>query len=440
MRLVITYLLFVLIPSIAGLAEANGQTWSLQQCIDTAEAYNKTLQISRAGMELSEQREKEVQAGLFPKVTANAEYKYFGDQPYQLLPLSVFGGPADQFKEAQFGVPHNVNASVQLNLPIYNPQQYGAMHTAEIATERSVLQYRKTEEQVAFEITNLYYNAQILYHQVLFTDSNILSATVLLSTTSLLYEQSLVKITDVDKVRLQLSRLTTQKEILSARYEQVINLLRFNMGVAPDRKIDIDPVIQFVEPLQFVYHPTPDLLLADAQFRLLSGELQALRRSWLPSISLVGMYGYTGFGYRSSANTFLNFYPVSFAGVQLSFPLFNGTVTQRRIRQKKLELHISSVQRDLLAGREAVLIENTRLQRAAARRAITTAGEQISLADEIYDQTLIQHKQGTASLTDVLLADDALREAQQAYLNSVIEYLKADLELKRLTGNKPVVQ
>jgi OMF family outer membrane factor len=40
-----------------------------------------------------------------------------------------------------------------------------------------------------------------------------------------------------------------------------------------------------------------------------------------------------------------------------------------------------------------------------------------------------------ASLTDILLADTALREAQQANISAIIEYLKADLELKKLTGN-----
>jgi OMF family outer membrane factor len=34
-----------------------------------------------------------------------------------------------------------------------------------------------------------------------------------------------------------------------------------------------------------------------------------------------------------------------------------------------------------------------------------------------------------------LLADNALREAQQNYLNAVIDLLKADLELKKLTGS-----
>jgi len=33
------------------------------------------------------------------------------------------------------------------------------------------------------------------------------------------------------------------------------------------------------------------------------------------------------------------------------------------------------------------------------------------------------------------MADNALRDVQQQYLSAIIEYLKADLELKKLTGN-----
>jgi OMF family outer membrane factor len=47
----------------------------------------------------------------------------------------------------------------------------------------------------------------------------------------------------------------------------------------------------------------------------------------------------------------------------------------------------------------------------------------------------LQQKSGTASFTDVLLSDNALREAQQSNISAVIDYLKADLELKKLTGN-----
>jgi hypothetical protein len=50
----------------------------------------------------------------------------------------------------------------------------------------------------------------------------------------------------------------------------------------------------------------------------------------LPSLNLIGMYGTAGFGYDKQPNDFLNFYPIGFAGIQLSYPLFNGTLLNEK--------------------------------------------------------------------------------------------------------------
>ena len=60
---------------IGGFQSAQAQTWTLQQCIDTAQVHNKNLQMSRNNMAIGDQREKEAKANLIPKVTANADYK-----------------------------------------------------------------------------------------------------------------------------------------------------------------------------------------------------------------------------------------------------------------------------------------------------------------------------------------------------------------------------
>jgi len=78
--------------------------------------------------------------------------------------------------------------------------------------------------------------------------------------------------------------------------------------------------------------------------------------------------------------------------------------------------------------------ENALRQRTIAQQTVINTENQITLAQSIYEQTILQQKQGTATLTDVLLADNALREAQQNYLSAVIDYLKVDLELKKLAG------
>jgi len=102
---------------------------------------------------------------------------------------------------------------------------------------------------------------------------------------------------------------------------------------------------------------------------------------------------------------------------------------------KNNELQIS-----LLSEQNLMQVDNAKMQRQVARKSTETILLQMRLAQSIYNQNIIQQKEGTASLTDVLLADNALREAQQSYLNAIVDYLKADLEYKKLTGNISVIK
>jgi len=198
-----------------------------------------------------------------------------------------------------------------------------------------------------------------------------------------------------------------------------------------------------IEPL-LIYHPenkeyksasTIDIRISETQSRLLVSELRTLKNSRLPSLSLYGTYGTTGYGYDKQPNEFLKFYPIGYAGLQLTYPLFNGTITQRKINQKKLEVKNSELQQSLIREQTNMQIDNARQQRRVSQHSLETTLSQITLGQSVYGQTILQQAQGTAGLPDVLLADNALREAQQNYLNAVVEYLKADLELKKLTGN-----
>jgi OMF family outer membrane factor len=413
------------------------EVWTLKQCIDTAEVHNKTLQINRNNIAISEQRKKEAQANLIPKITANADYKYFMELPTQLMPMNALNPqvPEGQFRDLQFGVPHNINASIQLAMPLYNPQVYGAIENTKIAIEITQLQYQKSEEQVLYDITTLYYNAQILKHQLVFLETNFENTSRLLKNMQILKEQLLAKGSDVSKVQLQAEQLATQKENVNNKYISILNALKLNMGVALETEISVESVISFQTSLEYSSKTTLDIRLIQTQNRFLNTELSTLNKSrFLPSLNLIASYGTTGFGYNKSPNDFLKFYPIGFAGIQFSYPLFNGTVTQRKINQKKLEISNNELQVQLMNDKNKMEIENSTRQKNVAQQTVLNTEKQIALAQTIYDQTIIQQKQGTASLTDVLLTDNALREAQQNYLSAVIDYLKADLELKKVTG------
>jgi len=429
-------IILLLLLTVAAVRPAQSQVWTLQQCIDTALVNNKNLQISRNSMEAGEQKHQEALANLIPKVNVNADYRYYASLPYQFMPLSAFGGPDGQFKEVQFGVPHNINANLQLTLSVYNPLVYGAIQSTKIGTEISELQVQKTTEQLFFEISNLYYNAQILKSQRAFIDSNITNTKKLLKNLQLLKEQLLAKGTDISKVQLQIDQLTNQGEITDNKYEQVINALKFTMGISGEQSMEVESLLLYPpENKEYKSTSTIDIRLSESQSRLLVSELRTLKNSRLPSLSLYGTYGTTGYGYDKQPDEFLKFYPVGYAGLQLTYPLFNGTITQRKIKQKKLEVRNSELQQSLIAEQTNMQIDNARQQRLVAQHSMETTRSQIALGQSVYGQTILQQAQGTAGLPDVLLADNALREAQQNYLMAVVEYLKADLELKKLTGN-----
>ncbi|NLJ81605.1 MAG: TolC family protein [Bacteroidales bacterium] len=413
------------------------EVWTLKQCIDTAQVYNKNLQINRNNISISKQKNKEAKANLIPKITANADYKYFMELPTQLMPMNALNpsAPDGQFRNLQFGVPHNINANIQLAMPLYNPQIYGAIENTKIANELMQLQYQKTEEEVLFDITTFYYNAQILKNQLDFIDSNLINSNRLLQNMELLKNQLLAKGSDVNKVKLQTDQLTTQRENIYSKYLQILNALKMNMGISLEKNIAIvSDIFQSTSTDNFSHNPL-DLQLINTQNKLLNNELKILNRSrYLPSLNFIASYGATGFGYDKAPNDFLDFYPIGFAGIQLSYPLFNGTVTQRKVKQKKLEINNNELQAQVISDKNEMEIENAIRQRIIAQNTIMNTENQIDLAKTIYDQTILQQKQGTASLTDVLLADNALREAQQNYLNAIIDFLKADLEFKKLTG------
>lgn len=365
------------------------------------------------------------------------EYKYFFDLPRQLMPLSVFNPqvPEGQFKAAQFGVPHNINANVFLSMPLYNPQVYGAVGNTEIAQQVTKLKYQKTKEDVVYDITIIYYNAQIVLNQLEFVSSNLSNAETLLAVTKLLNEQLLVKGTDVSKAELQKQILQTQKDKLESKYEEITSALKFAIGISDNRKIEVEANIAQEIKSKIVKQENLDLKLVKAQKELLSNELSTLQKSrYLPNLNLVASYGTTGFGYDKSPNEFLDFYPVSFAGLQLSVPLFDGTTTQRKIEQKKLEIENNKLQTKLVSDKNKMEIGNFERQKTIAAKSIMGTENQIELANTIYENTQLMQKKGTASITEVLLADNSLRESQQNYINAIIDYLKADLKLRKLSG------
>lgn len=423
--------LALILIQVSGILSA--QTLSLEQCIDTALLYNRNIRLSQQDVYLANEKNKEIKGNLFPKLTGMADYRYYTDLPYQLMPAAAFGGPEGTYKEVQFGVPQSLNANLQLTVPIFNPTALSAVKTTRIASEISEIQKMKTDEEVVLEVSNAYYNAQILLNQLAFMDSNMINTHKLLQTTTLLHQQQMAKGTDVDRLRLQLDQIVNQRETVFSQQQQVLNALKFLMGkpisdsirvsITDNEMFQLDPQIQ----------ATTEMKLMEKKLQLNTAELKGLRHSKLPSLGAYGAYGTTGFG-NTGENSFFNFHPIGYVGAQLSIPLFNGTITKHKIAQKKIDIQKTTLQKELVSEKSKLDQITVEMQYTLANKNIVTVTDQIRLAKKIYITTVLQNKLGTATITDLLLADNSLREAQQNYIVALVNLRKAELEHKRVTG------
>ncbi|MCY1542383.1 hypothetical protein D9M68_781280 [compost metagenome] len=58
----------------------------------------------------------------------------------------------------------------------------------------------------------------------------------------------------------------------------------------------------------------------------------------------------------------------------------------------------------------------------------------MDLANEVYANVSTQHKEGIATLTDLLNAENSYQQAQNNYIQSLLDFYLAEIELKRANG------
>lgn len=413
-----------------------GQTWSLQQCIDTALVNNAKIKISKNATELADLKYREVKANLIPKINVNGDYKYMINLPYQLMPLSIFGGPDGQFKEAQFGVPHNISGNIVIQAPLYSSQLYGAINKTELAKQLVDLQAEKTEEDVFYEVSSMYRNGQLVLNQIVYIDSLIQNNQSLLKNIQNLKREQLATGTDVSKVELQLSILSSQQANLKMTLNQILNGLKIYMGLELSAELKIDEKIALFELTDYSVNTSRDSQQLAIQSDILQAEINALNKSrYIPDVGVVGSYGVTGFGYDQEPNRFLNFYPVSFVGVKFSYPIFNGTVTHKQVLQKKLEMENIELQQELTLDARDLAIESALSKLKNSLSQVETSLLQLELSNNILKDEILLHKEGVSSTNDVLRAQSELTIANQTYLTNLANCFAADLELKKTTNN-----
>lgn len=433
MKTLLRYLL--LVPLLVN-SVASAQDITLDQLVNKALSGNYSVQAARLDELKTETQIAEVKASGRPQINLAGDYRRYLKIPGQVVPASAFGGPEGSYSVLAFGLPYNLSTSLQATQPLFNQSLLIATKAAKVSRDLSLLQTQKTKEDVAYTVSATYYNLQAVAQQISFLQTNMTATDRLIKITDLLRQNKLAKGIDVD--RLQLSKITsqTQLESLQATYNELLNTLKFLAGMTQTDSLRVRTAIDESVPVtpanEYTINRT-DLQLLDQQKTLNGLEQRNIKAGFTPTVSAYGVANSTVYA-TGGDNSYIKNVPGYWLGLQLNWSVFDGLARKARLGQKRIDEQKLDVQTRQVRESISLDITNARNKFLVEQANLTTNQGQVELAGKVYTQTQLQFKEGTVDITDVVQAENSLRDAQNNYLNTLVNLRTAELNWKKATG------
>ena len=410
---------------------------TLDDCIHYALQHQPYLQQSILDEEITERQIKTRLADWYPQV--NFDYNL---QHYFSLPTSVFGADSTGKKRpVKAGVVNSSTLGFSLNQAIFNRDVLLASRTAEDVRKQVRQATESNKIDVVTEVSRAFYDVLSTQQQIALLNEDIIRLQNSLKVAYQQYQGGLVDKVDYKRATISLNNALAQRkatqEALIAKEANLKNQMGYPVEAPLSLQYDSSQMERdaILDTLQQVnYQSRIEYQLLQTQIRLQQYNLKYYKWGFLPSVSAFANYNLAYLN-DNLAHLYDNTFPNSYAGVRLSFPIFQGTKRTQQIRQTELELKRTNY--DLQALKNNV---NTQFVQAMSSYKSNLVDynilkENVAIAEEVYNTIQLQYKAGVKTYLDVIIAETDLRTAQVNYTNALFNILSSKLDVQRATGN-----
>lgn len=412
---------------------------SLREALNYAMKNSEVLLNARLDMLNGQHQVAEVRSNALPQISAttNAAYNL-------IIPQFVFPNPeTGEFQTITIGQEWQGMAQVQVSQQIFNQAVFTGLKAAKTTEEYYRLAAELSEENMIQQVAANYFQVLLNMEQMAVIDSNIERTKKLLEMTKSQFEAGLAKKIDLDRVKVNLSNLHAQREQLESAINQQSNLLKYYMGMPVDQSIVLpDNIVSQLENEAMIANDAFNVnkLLSfkvlKSQETLLDYQQKSIVAEYYPTLSIGANYAYHTMSSRFNlyTNNALN-YDMSAVTLTLNIPIFDGFNRRSRVRQADVEL--LKIKQDIKQTSNSLKMahDNAQQQIKNSLTTIETQRENKQLAEEVYNSTQNNYKNGLASLTDLLTSENDLVTAQNSYNEALLKYKLAKIELLKANGN-----
>ncbi|MEP1097561.1 MAG: TolC family protein [Cyclobacteriaceae bacterium] len=454
-------LLLLLFATLLLRAEAQEETnLSLEECISYALENNENLQIAKLENDIAVTQINETLARGLPQVDGTVGFaKNFKIQTsfiQDFISPSVYGvlvdegllgagsGPGElQTFPAAFGTNYTGNAGITARQLLFDGSFFVGLRAARTVKLLSEKQENQTKVEIVEAVSKAYYLVLITRENLEFLGRNFSTIDTLLRETNGMYESGFAEKIDVSRIKIQHNNLRTSLKNNTELLITSLNILKFQMGMPIDTRLTLAGDLSSVSltPIEVnregALQQRPEYAVLQTNKDLLDLNVKNFQSQYIPNL-----YANYNLGWTSGTNSFgdlTNFdsqtwFRYSNIGVNLSIPIFDGLSKKSIIQRNKIQMMQVDQNINQLRNNVDREILESEIKVNNSIRNVESEGENVSLAEEVYDVTKIKYQEGVGSNLEVVQANTELKEAQTNYLNALYEAATAQIELKKALG------
>lgn len=417
-----------------GAVSAQVRTLSLKEALNFAIANNVNVRKAKLAAEKGKYKTQEVRAQALPQLTGTAGLTYnpiigqlvVGDQSFQM------------------GRHWNSQAGVQFSQQLFNQQVFTGLQAAKASEAYYELNTDLTEEQIIEQVSGLYYQILLNKEQLTVLDTNIKNTQRMEKMIANQYQNGLARKIDLDRTRVGLSNYQTSYEQLKNNITTQENQLKFAIGMSISQQIELPE--EQIEDINLNpattdsvnYQNRISFQILKQQQKLYELQEKAYKSEYYPTLALVSNYSRTGMAdkfdlYKSTGSAF--WYSAMDLGVTLRVPIFNGFATRSRVRQAHVDVLDNQLDQQNHIQSLNMENENAKIQIKNSLNTIQSQEANVRLAQDVYTSTQNNYKNGLATLTDLLDAENSLTDAKNNYNQALLNYKIAEIQLLKAKGN-----
>jgi len=409
--------------------------FTIREAVSYAIKNNPQLKGSQLNEVNNEYKIKEIKSSSLPQVTGSGT----GTDNFQLgstvLPGEIIGQPGT-LVPVKMGTRFVYGATLQLKQTIYDPSMNAGLNAAKASQSLYALQTFKTKEDLVFNIAQVYIQLQIADKQKSLIEGNIGRTEKLLEMTQLQYKEGIAKKVDVDQLNVNLTNLQTQLSSTKNDYNQLLNAIKLLMNLDATQPIVIAEPGKRQLPVssELILTANTDLNILDKQISLQELNTKSIKAGFLPTVSLSANYGkqfQTGKLFNDAAT---NGFASGYYSLNVSIPIFDGFSKKNKIAQSNTALKQLQFNKEYLVKN----VQNefkTATENLNQNQKVAKAQEQnMKVAEELYNVAKLSFTEGISPLSELINAENSLREAQTQYLTATLQMNLAELETMKTSG------